>query len=89
MLAYFLAVCFYNVSGLVLCGCTSALHRTIYDSLRSITTWAASVFVYYTWGGGDTLAVVAREARGVRTDGDRITHLSENAHVALPEGRWL
>jgi hypothetical protein len=60
MIGYFLAVCFYNVSGLVLCGYTSALHRTIYDSLRSITTWATSVFVYYVWrgsGAGETLSI--------------------------------
>jgi drug/metabolite transporter (DMT)-like permease len=59
MVGYFLAVCFYNVSGLVLCGYTSALHRTIYDSLRSISTWATSVFVYYAWrgsGAGETLS---------------------------------
>jgi hypothetical protein len=60
MVGYFLAVCFYNVSGLVLCGYTSALHRTIYDSLRSISTWATSVFVYYVWrgsGAGETLSL--------------------------------
>jgi drug/metabolite transporter (DMT)-like permease len=60
MFGYFVAVCFYNVSGLVLCGYTSALHRTIYDSLRSISTWATSVFVYYVWrgsGAGETLSI--------------------------------
>jgi drug/metabolite transporter (DMT)-like permease len=59
MLGYFVSVAIYNVSGLILCGLTSALHRTIYDSLRSITTWAASVFVFYVWpssGAGETVS---------------------------------
>lgn len=59
MIGYFAAVAVYNVSGLVLCGLTSALHRTIYDSLRSITTWAASVLVFYIWpssGAGETVS---------------------------------
>jgi drug/metabolite transporter (DMT)-like permease len=59
MLGYFAAVAVYNVSGLVLCGLTSAVQRTIYDSLRSITTWTASVFVFYVWpesGAGETVS---------------------------------
>jgi drug/metabolite transporter (DMT)-like permease len=59
MVGYCAAVCCYNVSGLVLCGLTSALHRTIYDSLRSITTWVVSVLVYYAWptsGAGEAVS---------------------------------
>jgi hypothetical protein len=49
MIGYIIAVAGYNLSGMMLTQYTTALHRTVYDSLRSISTWAVSVMVYYAW----------------------------------------
>jgi hypothetical protein len=38
---------------------SSAIHRNIYEALRSISTWALSVIIYYAWpesGAGEKLS---------------------------------
>jgi drug/metabolite transporter (DMT)-like permease len=54
MLGYVLAVSAYNLSGMMLTQYTTALHRTVYDSLRSISTWVVSVMVYYAWPSSES-----------------------------------
>jgi drug/metabolite transporter (DMT)-like permease len=57
-IAFVVVVFAYNLSGLALCAYTSAINRTIYESMRAITVWVLSVAVNSIWeesGGGERL----------------------------------
>jgi hypothetical protein len=52
------AIAGLNWSGMHLTSLSSAIHRNIYEALRSISVWALSVIVYYAWpdsGAGEKL----------------------------------
>jgi drug/metabolite transporter (DMT)-like permease len=58
--AYIAAALLYNIGGAALVAITSAIHATIYDSLRSITVWIVSVIIYYgipSIGAGEPLGI--------------------------------
>jgi hypothetical protein len=57
-LAYLIAVSAYNQSGIMVLALTSAIHCTIYEALRSIAVWIASVALDFVWpesGAGEKL----------------------------------
>jgi hypothetical protein len=59
-IAYIGVAFVYNLGGAALCAMTSAIHRTIYESLRSVTVWFLSVILYYgipSVGAGEPLGI--------------------------------
>jgi drug/metabolite transporter (DMT)-like permease len=59
-IAYIGVAFVYNLGGAALCAMTSAIHRTIYESLRSVTVWILSVILYYaipSVGAGEPIGI--------------------------------
>jgi hypothetical protein len=59
-IAYIGVAFVYNLGGAALVAITSAIHRTVYESLRSITVWILSVITYYALpsiGAGEPLGI--------------------------------
>jgi len=44
---YIASIAFFNFFGLALTKQLSAVHRTIFDTLRTVTVWAANLFIFY------------------------------------------
>jgi hypothetical protein len=57
-IGYCVAIAGLNLTGMMVTSFSSAIHRNIYEALRSISTWALSVIIYYIWpdsGAGEAL----------------------------------
>jgi len=44
---YVCSIAFFNFFGISLTKILSSVHRTIFDTLRTITVWAANLFIFY------------------------------------------
>jgi hypothetical protein len=58
LLGYIIAVTTYNQAAIMVTKLTTAIHRTIYEVLRSIAVWVMSVLLDYAWpdsGAGEQL----------------------------------
>jgi hypothetical protein len=58
VIAYSLSVTGLNMTGMVVTALSTAVHRNIYEALRSIAVWVLSVIVHYTFpdsGAGEHL----------------------------------
>ncbi|KAH0795993.1 putative integral membrane protein [Histomonas meleagridis] len=61
-IAYVVVIVGYNWSGMIVTSFSSAIHRNIYEALRSIAVWALSVIVYYLFpnsGAGEKLKLMS------------------------------
>jgi hypothetical protein len=47
VLAFCVVIAGLNITGMILASIPAAIHRNIYDALRSIAAWALSVVIYY------------------------------------------
>jgi drug/metabolite transporter (DMT)-like permease len=59
VLGYFVAVSVYNQAGIMVIALSSAIHRTIYEALRSIAIWVLALVVQVLWpetGAGERLS---------------------------------
>ncbi len=59
---YCLAIVGYNQTGMMVTSFSTAIHRNIYEALRSIAVWALSAIVYYIWpdsGCGEKLELLS------------------------------
>lgn len=45
-----LAICCYDISGMTVTGTLSSIHRTVFESLRTLTSWAVMLII--GWCGG-------------------------------------
>lgn len=62
VIAYCVVIVGYNQSGMMVTSFSTAIHRNIYEALRSIAVWALSVIVYYIWpnsGAGEKLELMS------------------------------
>jgi hypothetical protein len=49
VIGYFLSVTGLNMTGMIVTALSTAVHRNIYEALRSIAVWVLSVVVHYTF----------------------------------------
>ena len=61
-IAYIIAIVGYNQTGMMVTSFSTAIHRNIYEALRSIAVWVLSAVVYYLFpnsGGGEPLNIMS------------------------------
>ena len=59
IIGYMAAILIYNLTGMMVTSFSTAIHRNIYEALRSAAVWLLSVIVYYinpNSGGGEKLS---------------------------------
>ena len=62
VLFYCISIVCYNQTGMMVTSFSTAIHRNIYEALRSIAVWALSAIVYYIWpnsGCGEKLELLS------------------------------
>ncbi|EAY18335.1 hypothetical protein TVAG_254470 [Trichomonas vaginalis G3] len=62
IILYMLAILGYNMTGMFVTSFSSAIHRNIYEALRSAAVWALSVVIYYiapNSGAGEPLNLMS------------------------------
>jgi hypothetical protein len=62
VVGYCVVIAGLNMSGMMVTSFSSAIHRNIYEALRSISTWVLSVIIYYIWpdsGAGEKLNLMS------------------------------
>jgi hypothetical protein len=60
VIAYSVAIAGLNITGMIFTAISTAIHRNIYEALRSIAVWALSVIIYYcapNSGAGEKLTL--------------------------------
>lgn len=62
IIIYMIAILGYNMTGMFVTSFSSAIHRNIYEALRSAAVWALSVVIYYvapSSGAGEPLTLTS------------------------------
>jgi drug/metabolite transporter (DMT)-like permease len=58
VIGFCVVICGLNITGMMVTSFSSAIHRNIYEALRSIAVWALSVIIFYIWpdsGAGESV----------------------------------
>jgi drug/metabolite transporter (DMT)-like permease len=58
VIGFCVVICGLNIAGMMVTSFSSAIHRNIYEALRSIAVWALSVIIFYIWpdsGSGESV----------------------------------
>lgn len=48
-LVYFFSILFLNIGGMIVTSELTAVHRTIFEALRTMFIWIVSLIIYYAW----------------------------------------
>ena len=62
VIIYCATIVFYNIAGMQVTNFSSAIHRNIYEAIRSATVWVVSVIVHYiapNSGAGESLSLMS------------------------------
>ena len=62
VVGYMISILGYNLTGMYVTSFSTAIHRNIYEALRSMAVWALSVIVYYLFpksGGGEPINILS------------------------------